>query len=285
MNVTCQNCTTRLQLDDAKIPAHPFTVRCPKCQQVINAQPPPAASHPPQAVSSPPPPPPTEQVSAPVNRPAPNPHVAAPPAAPPVSPSLAPPSPALQPPVSPSSATPSTGEGDALLRMLTALMQQVAGAPGVGVVRGDSAPGGDWEKRRALVCVRAAHVDGVTRALAGANYAVTVAEGTAQAIDRMRVGRMSVIVLDAEFDSVEQGAAFIQREIDVLRPAARRRLFVVRLTPTAETADAHAAFLDNVNLVINPTELEELSEHLDRNLRDFNELYRDFNKVLSVAGL
>ncbi|MBA3714768.1 MAG: zinc-ribbon domain-containing protein [Pyrinomonadaceae bacterium] len=275
MIVTCQNCKTRLQLDDAKIPAHSFTVRCPKCQQVINAQPPPVAARPPQAVSSQPPP--AEKVSAPVSRPAPKPHVAAPPA-PPVSPSLAP-----QPPALPSPATPLTGEGDALLRMLTALMQQVA-APGAGV-RGDAAPGGDWEKRRALVCVRAAHVDSVTRALTRANYAVTVAEGTAQAIERMRGGRMSVVVLDAEFDPVEQGAAFIQREIGVLRPAARRRLFVVSLTPTAQTADAHAAFLDNVNLVINPTELEELPEHLERNLRDFNELYRDFNKVLSVAGL
>ncbi|MDQ3257434.1 MAG: zinc-ribbon domain-containing protein [Acidobacteriota bacterium] len=283
MIVTCQNCATRLQLDDAKIPAHPFTVRCPKCQQVINAQPPPASSHPPQAVSSPQLPP-AEQVSAPVIQPAPQSHVVAPPA-PPVSPSPVSPSPAPQPPTLPTPATPLTGDGDALLRMLTELMQQVAGAPGAGGVRGDDAPGGDWEKRRALVCVRAAHVDGVTRALVGANYAVTVAEGTAQAIDRMRVGRMSVIVLDAEFDPVEQGAAFIQREIDVLRPAARRRLFVVRLTPTAQTADAHAAFLDNVNLVINPTELEELPEHLERNLRDFNELYRDFNKVLSVAGL
>src|SRR2546423_5894757 len=40
MIVNCPNCTTRLQLDDAKVPARPFSVRCPKCQQIINAQPP-----------------------------------------------------------------------------------------------------------------------------------------------------------------------------------------------------------------------------------------------------
>ncbi len=40
MIVTCSNCTARLQLDAAKIPARPFSVRCPKCQQIINAQPP-----------------------------------------------------------------------------------------------------------------------------------------------------------------------------------------------------------------------------------------------------
>ncbi len=40
MIVTCPNCTTRLQLDASKVPARPFSVRCPKCQQIINAQPP-----------------------------------------------------------------------------------------------------------------------------------------------------------------------------------------------------------------------------------------------------
>ena len=40
MIVTCPNCTARLQLDGAKVPARPFSVRCPKCQQIINAQPP-----------------------------------------------------------------------------------------------------------------------------------------------------------------------------------------------------------------------------------------------------
>ncbi|HEX8290507.1 MAG TPA: zinc-ribbon domain-containing protein, partial [Pyrinomonadaceae bacterium] len=40
MIVTCPNCTTRLQLDGAKVPSRPFSVRCPKCQQIINAQPP-----------------------------------------------------------------------------------------------------------------------------------------------------------------------------------------------------------------------------------------------------
>src|SRR5256714_8753630 len=40
MIVTCPNCTTRLQLDKGKVPSRPFSVRCPKCQQLINAQPP-----------------------------------------------------------------------------------------------------------------------------------------------------------------------------------------------------------------------------------------------------
>src|SRR5918912_2190914 len=40
MIVICSQCTTRLQLDDAKVPSRPFTVRCPKCQSIIHGQPP-----------------------------------------------------------------------------------------------------------------------------------------------------------------------------------------------------------------------------------------------------
>src|SRR5215207_5129022 len=45
MIVTCHNCATRLQLDDAKVPSRPFTVLCPLCEQNVNAQPPAGERH------------------------------------------------------------------------------------------------------------------------------------------------------------------------------------------------------------------------------------------------
>src|SRR5215207_9050587 len=39
MVIVCQQCSSRLQLDDSKIPSRAFTVRCPKCQHLLNAQP------------------------------------------------------------------------------------------------------------------------------------------------------------------------------------------------------------------------------------------------------
>ncbi|HYO91276.1 MAG TPA: zinc-ribbon domain-containing protein, partial [Pyrinomonadaceae bacterium] len=40
MIVICSSCSTRLQLDEAKLPSRPFTIRCPKCQNIINGEPP-----------------------------------------------------------------------------------------------------------------------------------------------------------------------------------------------------------------------------------------------------
>ena len=39
MVLTCPQCETRLQLDEAKTPSRPFAVRCPKCQTNVNVQP------------------------------------------------------------------------------------------------------------------------------------------------------------------------------------------------------------------------------------------------------
>src|SRR5437764_966752 len=127
MIVTCPNCTTRLQLDKAKVPSRPFSVRCPKCQQIINAQPPAPQS--------------------------------------------------------------------------------------------------------------------------------------------------------------QRSAAFVRHEMSAMRMPERRRVVFVQLTDKVRTGDAHAAFLAGANLFVNTAEVEELPRALEKNIRDLNELYRDFNKALSLTEL
>jgi predicted Zn finger-like uncharacterized protein len=60
----CSQCSTRIQIDDAKVPDRPFKVRCPKCQAVMTlpgrgaeARPAPAPAPPPAPPASPPTPP------------------------------------------------------------------------------------------------------------------------------------------------------------------------------------------------------------------------------------
>jgi CheY-like chemotaxis protein len=136
--------------------------------------------------------------------------------------------------------------------------------------------------RRALICASEEHRFAVARALVENGYEAYVAEDTTQAIERMREDQMDVVLLDPLFDQQEQGAAFIKREVSALRPAARRRLFFVNLLADARSGDQHAAFINHANLTINPTEIEEMPYVLERAIRNFNELYRDFNRALRV---
>ena len=101
----------------------------------------------------------------------------------------------------------------------------------------------------------------------------------------MREDRMDIVILDANFDPLEQGVAFITREVRLLRPSERRRLFLVYVTSGVRTMDLHAAFLHNVNLVINPSDVEQLPEALEVSIRHYNDLYRPFNRALDIAPI
>jgi len=263
MIVTCPNCTTRLQLDKAKVPARPFSVRCPKCQQIINAQPPsaspqrdaltavgglPASSRSQQEVS------------------------------------VAHAAPVLQEDgadeASEASHAP-TADGE-VLRLLASLLRGV-GVEGVGAKGSGLRPA--WERRRALVCAGSAYGGEVARTLAGDGYEVFAAADAAQAMERMREGGVDVVALDPEFDLSGQGAASVSREMASLRMPERRRVVFVLLSDRARTGDAHEAFLAGANLVVNLAKAAELPRALEKNIRDLNELYRDFNKALGLAEL
>lgn len=263
MIVVCSQCTTRLQLDDAKVPSRAFTIRCPKCQQIINAQPPAQSGG--------------EQQGALAVGEAPaldNPRYKQPVLAPVYNPEQS----VLSEEVR-AYEQPGETEGGDIAQMLLALLQRGTTEKALASTPSRLA----WERRRALVCTTPAYRDAVARSLASDNYQVFVADDTTQAIERMREDHMDVVILEPGFDMVEQGAAFVTREVSIMRPAERRRLFFVHLSPSARTLDAHAAFVNNVNLVVNPADIEILPQALGRALRDFNELYRDFTSALKIA--
>ncbi|HEX7296435.1 MAG TPA: hypothetical protein VF251_11815 [Pyrinomonadaceae bacterium] len=166
------------------------------------------------------------------------------------------------------------------MKTLLNLLRQAA--TGVSSDQGGLNP---WHRRKALVCSSDQYREAVARRLAENNYQVFVAQETRQAIETMRSNQLQVVILEAQFDAAEQGSAFVVREINVLRASHRRRLFFVLLSPSLRTMDAHAAFLNNVNAVVNLADLDQLPEILEIALREFNELYKDFNVALTLAPL
>jgi CheY-like chemotaxis protein len=240
-----------------------FTVRCPKCQNIIQAQPP-AASNEHGALSI------GETPALESGRF--NPQMAAPV----FKSDKASEEGDVQAYANSSSAAP-----DELARLLAELLQQGA-AP---AAKKQTAARLQWEQRRVLVCVTPSRRETIGRALVDNNYQVYVAEDTSQAIERMREEQMDVVILEPEFDAIEQGAAFVTSEINTLRPSKRRRIVFVQLAPSVRTLDSHAAFVHNVNLVVNTADLDKLPQVLERTLRDYNDLYRDFNAALNIAEI
>ena len=169
---------------------------------------------------------------------------------------------------------------DELGRLLMSLIpQNGTNNPGAPTIRPS------WNPRKALVCVTEPHRNTVARQLAPNGYQVFVAHDTKQAVERMREQQLDIVILAPDFDRAEQGDVFVTREVNVLRPAQRRRLFFVLLSPTLRTMEAHGAFLSNFNCIVNFKDIEELPKILDHALREYNELYKDFNLALNVPAL
>ncbi len=263
MVINCQQCAARLQLDDAKVPARSFTVRCPKCQHIINAQPP--AQAPDYSALG------VGDVSAPMQSRFGKPM----------------PAPAFKPDAAGDGAEADdqiTTNKDEVARLLSTLLQQAMATAATEASQTTTRRG--WgNHRRALVCAAPDHRIAVARVMVENGYEVFVAEDTTQAIERMREDQMDVIVLAPDFDPAEQGAAFIGREISALRPLVRRRTFFVHLTPDVRTGDPHAALIRSVNFVLNPADIEELPRTFDHAIRTFNELYRNLNNALQLQGI
>jgi predicted Zn finger-like uncharacterized protein len=261
MLVTCPKCDARLQVDESKLPSHSIKVRCPKCQSGIDV-PPATVEQNPNAIS------------------------------PPVD--MAPPSTRspFELPIAAARFKPAESDKPAesrdddrmqsseVAKLLAAALRQAE--PRAKLSGVDGRP--TWERRKALVCTNE-HREVIAHGLVAQNFEVFIAENTAEALGRMREDQIDVLILDSDFDPLEQGFAFVSREVKLMRPAQRRRLFLTFLTPTVRSMDLHAAFLNNVNLVVNPADVERLPEVLEVSMRHFNDLYRDFNRALEMPAL
>jgi predicted Zn finger-like uncharacterized protein len=256
MIIICQKCSSRLQVDESKIPSRPFIIRCPKCNSSMESG---AAS------------PAVQAATAVGNSPsAENSRLDEPT-----------PAPLFQPQLKGTAAAASEDSAtEKLAELLSGLLHQPASTG-----RGVPNPRRAWNPRKALVCVPEANRDALARDLTENGYLVFVAQDTRQAVDRMRENELDVVLLDSRFDPAEQGVIYLTREVNILRPTQRRRLFFVLLSPSLRTMDAHTAFLNNVNAIVNVNDIAELSGLLERRLREFNELYKEFNFSLGVTPL
>ncbi len=255
MIIICQKCSSRLQVDDTKIPAQPFVIRCPKCNgRVDSGQLSPTGGKSAIAVDNSP-----STDNRRLDQPT--------------------PAPLFESQQKGDPAGPDSSATERLAELLSGLINPTSAGRGLPKAR----PA--WDPRKALVCVLEKSRESVARGLAENGYQVFIAQETRQAVDRMRENQLDIVVLDLRFDPVEQGAIFVTREVNILRPAQRRRLFFVLLSPSLRTMDAHAAFLNNVNAIININEIDELPGLLERRIREYNELYKEFNNVLGVPAL
>jgi predicted Zn finger-like uncharacterized protein len=213
MIIRCDNCSVSLQLDETKIPAGNFSVRCPRCQNLLRVQK--DASG--KGLST------VEQLAA--SRPA--------------------------VPTAEGANEFAARESElqinhaqinhALKSLMSALQTDKAVT---------SEPDSDEKPRRILLCL-GQKTDEVANVLAKAGYKVYVAQTPAQANERLRDGKTEIVIFSQDFAPEMGGAAVIQQKANAMYSSERRRMFLISLEDGGTTMNAHEAFLRNLNLIVN----------------------------------
>jgi predicted Zn finger-like uncharacterized protein len=242
MIIRCDNCSVSLQLDEAKIPSGPFTVRCPRCQNLLRATKDTKGGSSPTA----------QQLAA--NQPAP--------------------------------AEPTGGQQFAERQNefeINNAMKSLLAALQAGKATLD-----DDEKaekpRRVLLCL-GERSDAVAKVMAGAGYRVYLAQTPAQANERLREGKTEIVIFSPDFAAEFGGAAILQQKANAMYSSERRRLFLVSLEDNGTTMNAHEAFLRNLNLIVNTSDIPQLPLILNRALLDYNDLYHYLNHGLGLEPI
>lgn len=243
MIISCDNCSVSLQLDETKTPAGNFTVRCPRCQNLIRVQRS-AGGKTPTTV---------DQLK--TNAPA----------------------PAVKDGVAEFKQKESEFEINAALKSLLSAMQKETTVL-------DTKDDEMERPRRVLLCLGAKR-DAIAKVLVEGGYKVYLAQTPAQANERMREGKTEILIFSADFASEFGGAAILQQKMNAMYSSERRRLFLVLIEDNGVTLNAHESFLRNLNLIVGTQDIEQLSLILNRALRDFNELYHDYNKAAGVEAI
>jgi len=243
MIIRCENCSVSLQLDEAKIPTGNFTVRCPRCQNMLRAN-----KDLKGAGSSP-----ARQLAA--NQPA----------------------PAVAKSAGAFAEKQSEFEINSALRSLLSALQS-------GKTAIESADEKSEKPRRVLLCL-GERKEEVAKILTGASYRVYIAQTPAQANERLREGKTELVIFSPDFAAEFGGAAVLQQKANAMYSSERRRLFLVSLEDGGTTMNAHDAFLRNLNLIVNTTDIPQLPLILNRALLDFNDLYYYFNLGLGIEPI
>jgi predicted Zn finger-like uncharacterized protein len=239
MIIRCDNCSVSLQLDEAKIPSGNFTVRCPRCQNLIRVQP--------GAKST------VDQLKE---------NAAAP---------------AVTEGTNDFSAKESEFQINTALRALMSALQTENKAIEVDDEKSE-------KPRRVLLCLGQKR-DVIAKTLVEAGYKVYLAQTPAQANERLREGKTEILLFSPDFASEFGGAAILQQKVNAMPSSDRRRLFFISVEDAGTTMNAHDAFLRNLNLIVNTNDISQLPLILNRALRDFNDLYHDYNRAVGAEAI
>ena len=138
--------------------------------------------------------------------------------------------------------------------------------------------------KTALICDDGATGTALKDTLESFNFKCHGAETSDRAIEQMTYSNYDVIGLTETFSGATLKTNTVLRYLSMLPMEQRRKSYVFLIGNSFRTLDAMQAYAQSVHLVVNPSDLPNLSAILKRGLADFDLFYTTYKTARAEAG-
>jgi DNA-binding NtrC family response regulator len=120
----------------------------------------------------------------------------------------------------------------------------------------------------------------IHEALAQERYHITESESAQDALKKMRFHVYQLVVANESFDTDTPDQNVIFDTLKALPMSIRRNMFVVMISPRFRTMDNMIAFSKSVNLIVNPSNLDNIGTIIQKGLTDNEAFYHVYKESL-----
>jgi hypothetical protein len=138
--------------------------------------------------------------------------------------------------------------------------------------------------KTSLICADHSTTEIAKETLRELGFKYHTAETPELAIERMRYTNYDCIVLHENFAGSSLRSNAVLNFLATLPMAQRRYWFVCLVGPSLKTLDAMQAFGQSVHLVLNPSDLPNLTAILKKGLAEHEILYRAYRDTVASMG-
>jgi hypothetical protein len=138
--------------------------------------------------------------------------------------------------------------------------------------------------KTALVCAEPGVVESTWKTLKEMGFKVHFSSDEDDAIERLRYTQYNCVIVQEDLAGKPLEMNEVINYLNMLPMAQRRNTFVCLLGESFRTLDAIQAFTMSVHVVVNPSDLPNLTAILKKSLVEFDRTYRVYRIVMESMG-
>jgi len=138
--------------------------------------------------------------------------------------------------------------------------------------------------KTALVCAEPGVVESTWKTLKEMGFKVHFSSDEDDAIERLRYTQYNCVIVQEDLAGKPLEMNEVMNYLSTLPMAQRRNTFVCLLGESFRTLNAIQAFTLSVHVVVNPSDLPNLTASLKKSLVEFDRTYRVYRIVMDSMG-